>query len=533
MEPVGSARPVPSKFGVRLALCGAGIVAGCVVLAVRYPLAQGLFDPRSRWTRMEIVPAWPMFLHLALYLFLTVCYVLALRLVFRYRTETFEKPHLVAIIGAVWLASSAALWFMTPGGESHDLFDYIFRGRMLVEYGGSPLRDTPAQFGTAPFLAHITWRKVVDTYGPLWEYASGGAALAARSLAQATGRWVGEPAPCPPSAAACELLAIYVLAYRLMATALAGVCGWLIYGLVRRETPDLAPAALVAWLWNPLLLLASAGGAHNDLWLIAFWLLAFWCCQRRWWLAGLLALALAAHIKLTALLLAPLFLLWIVRQAGWRRAVRDAVLAVLLAAPLSWALYRPLGGWETLPRMLYERALYVANSPHRVVYEVLRSQGWDPFFLRQITISWPSIIFPVVAVVLCVLLLGMRRRDWGQARGTMDSTQLWRAAAILNLVYLLVGSFWFQFWYVLWVLAPAALAPQSRLTRWVLPWLSFGAMSSQFLGDYLPLLPGQPLDRMGRAFVVVGIIWVPVVAAWLATIRAIVTAGSTTIERGQ
>ena len=73
----------------------------------------------------------------------------------------------------------------------------------------------------------------------------------------------------------------------------------------------------------------------------------------------------------------------------------------------------------------------------------------------------------------------------------------------------MIGSFWFQFWYVLWVLAPAALVPQSRLTRWVVPWLSFGAMSSQLLGDYLPLLAGPPLDRTGRAFAVVGMIWLP------------------------
>ena len=421
MELVGTSRHPQSGTVARLALCGLGIFAGCVVLAARYPLALGLFDPRSRWTPMRVVPAWPMFAHLALYLVLAICYALALGLLLRDRGAAGAGQRQILVVVAVWLASSVALWFMTPGGESHDIFDYVFRGRMLAEYGGSPLRDTPAQFGSAPFLAHITWRNKVDTYGPLWEYASGATAVAVRAVLQASGGWLGGTADCPASAAACQVLAAYVLGYRLLATLLAGACGWLIYGLVRGQNPALALAALVVWLWNPLLLVASAGGAHNDLWMLAIWLLAFWSFQRRWWLAGLLALVLAAHVKLTGLLLAPLFVLWIVRAAGWRRAARTAALAAVLALPLSWLLYWPLGGWATLPRMLVERTLFVANSPHRVVREVLSGLGWDPLFIRDLTITWPSLLFLVLAVVLSATLLGFRRGDWGAPIGLLTT----------------------------------------------------------------------------------------------------------------
>ena len=43
---------------------------------------------------------------------------------------------------------------------------------------------------------------------------------------------------------------------------------------------------------------------------------------------------------------------------------------------------------------------------------------------------------------------------------------LWHALLVVSMLYLVVGSFWFQPWYVLWVIAPAALLPGSRFTRY-------------------------------------------------------------------
>jgi len=33
--------------------------------------------------------------------------------------------------------------FLAPAGESHDIFDYLFRGRMMTEYQANPLVDVP------------------------------------------------------------------------------------------------------------------------------------------------------------------------------------------------------------------------------------------------------------------------------------------------------------------------------------------------------------------------------------------------------
>ena len=331
-------------------------------------------------------------LHLAVYIAAILLYMVAMRLVLNHNPATRRAHrHVIAVIAGGWLLASLALMAVAPGGEAHDIFDYLFRGHMVAELGASPLADPPELFPDQPFYAYITWTDFVDAYGPLWEGASGAVAASTHALLVATGRWYDGAAQCPDSAASCFMLTSYVLAYRSLAVLLAGLCGWLIYALTARQSPPLARAALLVWLWNPLLLVSSAVGAHNDMVMLLFVLASFWSLQRRWWLAALLLLVLAAHVKLTALTLTPLYGLWLVRQLGWRHALGYAAVAALLGLAISWLLYAPFGGWATLPRMLEERQRYVALSPHHVLYRILYELGWDAALTRNLTIHWPTI----------------------------------------------------------------------------------------------------------------------------------------------
>ncbi len=197
----------------------------------------------------------------------------------------------------------------------------------------------------------------------LWRWST-------RSWLQLTGVWSSAQTSCPQDAHACAMLLAYMGGYRLLAVALAGVCGWLLFSMVCRQMPsqsrNWALLALLFWLWNPLLLVSTAMGAHNDMLMLALQLAGLWLLQRRRWLGGLLVLVLAAHVKLTVMVLAPVVGLWVVRQLGWRRALLYWLSWSCAGLLISWLLYAPLGGWETLPRMLSERARYVANSFHHV-----------------------------------------------------------------------------------------------------------------------------------------------------------------------
>jgi hypothetical protein len=486
LEPVNTLYPA-RFFG--LSLISALIYA--LVLRAPYPLAEGLAHPLASWATLAGF-SWRAGLMLAgAYALLTGYYMFALRLAARV-TSLCQRAFLIVIVGG-WLLSSAVLLGAYPG-ESVDIFDYLFRGRLQVALGVSPLATPPDLFANQLFYPYVNWTTYVDTYGPLWEYAS-------RTVAAVVGALACD---CPAS------LHSYVLGYRLLAIGLAGLCGVLIYTITAYRSPQLAPAALLAWLWNPLLLITTAIGAHNDMLMLLLILATVLLFQHQRWLPGMLALALAAHVKLTALLLLPVLGLWLARRCGWWRAIRISIVAGVLALTFSWLLYAPLGGWATLPRMLDERVRLIANSPAFVIYWALQMYaGWSEVAAWQVTTQATTALFFVLVGVLLV-------RFW-RAIGNSpkpDDTLLWRGGIAVTMAFLLVGSFWFWHWYLLWVVVLAALLPTSRFTTTVLPICCLGAFWVAIASDFL--------IRRGRAATVIapidgldGVTWISLVVSAL------------------
>lgn len=461
-------------------------------ISAAYPLDDGLRSIRPGWASLAFFDPWAGLRLAAVFALLTLGYAAALHLFARSPTRQHST---VILIVVVWLAASVTLLRAYPG-ESNDIFDYLFRGRMLAEFGTSPLAISPTPFRSQLFYERITWRGQVDTYGPLWEYASG-------AVAWIVGRLPGEDR---------DRLAWYIQGYRLLAIGLAGVCGALIGTIVRRAAPQAVSAALLAWFWNPLLLITTAVGAHNDVLMLVGILATFWCFQRRFWVAGFLVLVLAAHVKLTALLILPVLVAWLVRRQGWPTALRVGAMAAVLALPLSWVLYAPLGGWATLPRMLAERARFLANSPADLAYRLLQVEwGWAEAAARQATTFGATVVFGLAAVGLCWAWIASTRRP--------ADTPLWRATVALTMAYLLIGCFWFQHWYVLWVLAPATLLPTSRFTRVLLPAYSLGVFTGQLAGGYVAQAGLAGITPVQGATLVVLIQTVPLLVAAIVSVN--------------
>jgi hypothetical protein len=409
------------------------------------------------------------------------------------------------------------LLFMAPGGESHDVFDYLFRGRMLTEYQANPLAEVPADFDSStPYSRYLAWRKNVDTYGPLWEASSAAVSSGVRQAAEWLGWWDEEAPVCPKSPESCRLLVVYVTGYRLLAIAMTGLAGELIYQMARRDRATLAPPALAAWLLNPLTLLASAGGGHNDALMLALALACWWLLGRGRPFWALLALIAAAHVKLSALIWLPACALWIVWRWGWARALKAGLASAAVGAAFSWLLYAPLGGWGTLPLMFVERSWYLANSGWRVLYQMLIDRrGWSRLRALRLSTALPNWLFAAGALLTPLWAFNFRPRRWRRPPIDPDQTErsLWRVLTTTGMLFLLVGSFWFQHWYVLWVLAPAALLPESRFTRGLLPWLVFGALASNAAMSFLLASALENAARLVSYSVVVAIIWGPFLIA--------------------
>lgn len=454
-------------------------------ITARYPLAPGLQHLHAGWATLMHYSLRAGLWHGGVYLLLIGIYMLAMRLALRHG-RAYTRTAVMVVVGG-WLASSAALLGAYPG-ESLDIFEYLFRGRMLVEFGTSPLVTAPVAFKLRPFYNSITWRGQVDTYGPLWEYAS---AVVAWSVHYLAGR--------------ADSLIAYVVGYRLLAIGLTGLCAVMIAAIVSPTNPDRVPAALLAWLWNPLVLITTAIGAHNDMIMILALLIAFWLFQRQRWVGGVLALLLAAHVKLTALLILPIVALWLVRRCGWLRAMQSSALALALCIPLSWLLYAPLGGWVTLRRMLQERARLLINSPADLVYRMLQERfGWAEIDAWRVTTIGATLLFFVVAAGVLIWFWAQSRASKAEgqpqrpgaqslARDPGSDVLLWRGSAALTLTYLLIGSFWFQHWYVLWLLAPVVVLPASRWALTLLPIYCLGTLWGDLTNTFLRVVPAHPL----------------------------------------
>lgn len=480
---------------------------------VRYGLTTHLTWQRGGWFAPMSADLQSLWIHLGVLGALTGLYSLALRLPWPSRPSPATLALGGAVIGIGWLAASFLLLGATPSGDSHDIYDYLYRGRLFTEQGISPLAVAPEDAPRQSFFYYTAWKKYVDTYGPLWEYTSAGVSRMVRQNPW-LGGWAGmDGVICPQLEPDCAGILAYVTGYRLWALFLTLLSGGLVFVIVQHHNPAHTLPALIAWFWNPLLVFAIALGGHNDALMLLLILIAFLAWQRGWWLTGILALFLAAHVKLTALIWGPLFAFWLWRQRGLPKTLGLGVLALGLGLPLSWALYQPLGGWQTLSRMLHERTLFVANSPWQLLDNWLRlGLGWSTSAARRITTGAPTYLFGLVGLGLPIWLYWRRRIEREDA-----TAQLWVGATVISLLYLLVGSFWFQHWYVTWVLTSAVLLPARGFTRTVLPWLCFGALASNILYDTLSRLPVFLVSTPVLHVLVVTAIWLPplLAAGWL------------------
>lgn len=491
-----------------------------VLLALRYPLAPSLEQPRASWASLVAPTGLNAVWHLGIYAGLILVFMAILQLLYLAQRESPAQPRRqIFSIVATWLACSAVLMSASPAGESHDIFDYLFRGRMLVEYQANPLVDTPDEFSLAtPYARYLAWYKNVDTYGPVWEASSAAISASVRQVAHWLGWWNASDPVCPNSFESCRLLMAYITAYRLMAVILTGLSGWLIFSITNRNHPSLAALSLAAWLLCPITLLSTALGGHNDSVMLVLVLLSWWLLQRNRPYLAVMALILAAHVKLTALIWLPTCLLWIYWRWGWKSALKVSMVAILSGLALSWLMYAPFGGWQSIPRMLHERSAYLANSPWRIFKQVLIDPwGWQVERAHQLSISLSSVLSAAAAILIPVWIFNFRPKRWriGSLAQGFEEQKLWQALAAISLVYLLVGSFWFQPWYVMWVVAPAALLPSSPVTRMVLPWLAFGAMSSNVAVDFYINSASNTIPGPWIYTFTVLVIWGPAMLAFL------------------
>lgn len=315
-----------------------------------------------------------------------------------------------------------------------DVVLYVVRARLWALYNGSPMLALPVDFPQDPYIRLAgEYHSEVSPYGPVWEL-----------IAQIPIRL----GILDIAGGVIAMKAISLLAYIGMAV----LVGW----YARQDTPKYRISGLTALTFftlNPLVLMQAIGNGHNDMLMLAFMTLGLVFWQRgRWAWAGF-ALTLATLVKITGLMLMPLFgMAVLVSAPDWRsRMLRGLGIAAIFIVTAGIA-YRLTGPFPDVlmgaQHAMFDRWGYTPAYALRVIARELYPDE-EPI---------KSVIGPgargIFVLFYIYLLFRLAQRK----------ISLIQAGFLAYFSQLLLGTT-FRIWYPMWLIPFAALGLNSR-TYW-------------------------------------------------------------------
>jgi hypothetical protein len=391
-----------------------------------------------------------------------------------------------AVLVLFALLFNATLLFMHPVGAA-DLFDQIFRGRILGHYGANPFTTPPASFPDDPLRAWVGgWAGTGSPYGPTWEYLAGATSwLAGNDL------WAN------------------VILFKTLVIGAYGITAGLLWATLRRVRPEWAARGLLLFAWNPLVVFETAGNGHNDMVMIAWLVAALYLLARggRWAVFAPAAMMAAALVKFVpGLLILPLLAaLWydgqhrpvppslprrdVARLLGWAR-FRRAGTAAALAGILAIALYAPLWQGPATVGALARTDLFTASLPRVAVdflVERLTPANAADDTIAQLTKTAEGWVRGLaLGLMLGLTVVQALRVRWTALDGGSRSAILgvtFGAIYEILFVYLMFATLWFQPWYLQWLIAVTPLTcSTTRVNRTL--WFAAGGIANYFVWDF-------------------------------------------------
>jgi len=349
-------------------------------------------------------------------------YLAALRL-----SCNLRGRHSVAIAGAGALIFGVTMLALFPAGAV-DIFGNIVTARLFWVYHFNPMTVPPAQISFDPLFQYLTyWQGTVSPYGPVWFLLSGPAVLAGSS------------------SLLHNVIAFKALAFGFELASLA-----IIVLIMQRVDPARTTTAIVCFGWNPLVLWETAGNGHNDILMMAFVLLALFLLLTPRWPFALPVLACSVLIKYSSLVLLPVFIVWIIYRHG-RRSLLPLAGGFIVSVSLAAVLFAPFwSGTQTFGALGAQRSEIFLSPASAIIGD------WGENLSPTHTVATVERLLTAV-FVLGYLVVLLRLRS--------DSARLIRACVEVTFLLLMLVTWWFWPWYVIWGLALAALMPLSAHAR--------------------------------------------------------------------
>ena len=405
--------------------------------------------------------------------------------------------------GLIWpvVALAGLIYVFTPAMLSHDILVYASYSRLLAVYHANPYFVPLAAFPQDPYTPMNYWAGSLAAYGPLW--------LAVCGI-------IGSIAGPQPIS--------YVLAFRLLALAAHLMNTWLVGRTLHAmgRSPRTVMLGMALYALNPLVLLESSLGGHNDVFMMSFilasMLMAARAEQRGYllspggYLPPLIAFTLAALVKFTILPVVALYIImlaWKTRQAtwspakplhftsanSWKQALLVSALAAGVVVLLALAFYGPFWIGHSLSAIHASfssppSAQFAENSILRAIGQwssdnLTAGQRAGNIAVRILSArsTWDNINYAILGLACILGAIALWRSP------TLNTLLL---ASLAALGALLIITPWFYSWYITWIVGLAALVVALRHTRAGRALLAFSlAFSASALLTYL-YLPGIP-----------------------------------------
>jgi hypothetical protein len=431
------------------------------------------------------------FVELMLLMMVTVLFYAAAAVFVGRQEPGGNKKATLALIWGVVLVSGS-LYILTTGELAKDIDAYVTYGRLLGIYHANPYFVPPSAFPHDPTYRFTYWKNTVSIYGPLWTLISTFLALIAGDA---------------------HTHVLYTFRIFAFAMHLANVwlIGAILYNL--KCSSRTIVLAMLLYAWNPLALLESSLGGHNDIFMMTFILLGIWLVVRvdqhlsvrfRDYVLPIIAFTCAFLIKFSA---APVIFLYIFAllcktfQQPSQHGMSHSFFASRWFPPLKILLQ---GGLVSLGLVIcFYAPFYVGHS----IQEITSSYTSLPFS-NQV---WNSILFAITSSsaknsLLVESLQLNQRNSWSILNyggmilvGAFGAIGLWRKPTLHTLIVALFAVFsvflltttWFFSWYVTWLVGLAAICLPFAPSRFERGLLAFGlTFSCTTLATYYSTIAG-------------------------------------------
>ena len=326
-------------------------------------------------------------------------------------------------IGILCAASFIGLYPIT----ALDVVLYVVRARLWALYDASPMLALPAHYPQDPYIGFSgEFDMEPSPYGPLWEL-----------IAQI------------PIRLGIFDIAGGVIAMKMISlvsyVAMTVLIGW----YSRSESRVSGLTAMTFFALNPLVLLEGIGNGHNDMVMLALMTLGLILWQRGKWAWAAFALTLAALIKVSGLIVMPLFGIAVLAAApDWRTRITRGFGIFTIFMITAAVAYRITGPFPEVltgvQHALFDRWGYTpAYATHVIAREFVRNET----VLRQTIGDITDLLFVIYFIYLLIMV----------ARRKMTLVE---AGFLAYFSQLLLGTT-FRIWYPLWLIPFAALGLNS------------------------------------------------------------------------